>query len=54
LTENSKNFVDDLLFNLPLKIRKPKKKTLDSVLFDEQGKLNPEVVQNLAQIRLGD
>jgi hypothetical protein len=54
LADNSKDFVDDLLFNMPIKVRKPKKKTLDNILFDEQGKLNPEVITTLAQIRLGD
>lgn len=41
LTDQSKDFVDDLLFNLPIKIKKPKKKTLDAVLFNEKGQLNP-------------
>lgn len=41
LPDHSKDFVDDLLFNMPVKVRRPKKKTLDTLLFDEQGKLNP-------------
>jgi hypothetical protein len=28
LKDNSKEFVDDLLFNIPIKVKKPKKKTL--------------------------
>ena len=31
-----------------------KKVTLDSMLFDESGKLNPEVVKSLAQIKIVD
>lgn len=54
LDGQTKNFVDELLFNIPTKPKKQKKVTLDSILFDESGKLNPEVVQSLAQIRLGD
>lgn len=46
--------MDDLLFNIPIKIKKPKKKTLDAVLFNEKGQLNPEIVHGLYQIRLGD
>lgn len=46
--------MDDLLFGIPIKVRKNKKNTLDELLFDEQGKLNPEIITTLAQIRLGD
>jgi hypothetical protein len=34
LTDTSRTFVDNLLFAGPVKSKKPKKKTLDSVLFD--------------------
>ncbi len=54
LPDHSKDFVDDLLFGLPIKVRKNKKNTLDELLFDQKGKLNPEVITTLAQIRLGD
>ena len=54
LTDTSRTFVDNLLFAGPVKSKKPKKKTLDSVLFDSTGKLNPEVYTSLAQIRLRD
>jgi hypothetical protein len=54
LADHSKDFVNDLLFALPIKVRRPKKQTLDQLLFDQQGKLNPEVITTLAQIRLGD
>lgn len=54
LTGDPKDYVDSLIFALPPKPKKPKKKTLDSVLFDQSGKLNPEVVQSLAKIRQGD
>jgi hypothetical protein len=46
--------VDDLLFSMPIKVKRPKKQTLDKILFDQKGQLNPEIITTLAQIRLGD
>lgn len=31
---STKLYVDDLLYNSPIKVRKPKRPNLDSVLFD--------------------
>ncbi len=34
--------------------RRNKKMSLDRILFDEKGRLNPETYATLSQIRLGD
>lgn len=55
LTGNAKEYIDYLfMMGCKKKERKTKKKmTLDRILFDQSGHLNPEIYHTLTQIRQG-
>jgi hypothetical protein len=56
LTGHRREYVDQLsMLDMQAKPKKSKKKmTLDKLLFDHSGRLNPEVYVTLSQIRQGD
>ncbi len=55
LTGNNRQFMDSLSQQVYEKRpRRNKKMSLDRILFDEKGRLNPETYATLSQIRLGD
>lgn len=52
LTGSMRTYVDELLSeSYRNKPKKQKKKTLDNILFDESGHLNPEIYHTLSHIR---
>ena len=55
LSGSSKEYIDYLLMmGCKKKEKKTKKMTLDSILFDQSGHLNPEIYQTLTHMRKGE
>jgi hypothetical protein len=54
MPEASLDYAEQLLHDHPTPTRRPKPPSLNSILFDRTGRLNPEVYAGLAQMRLLD
>lgn len=54
LPDQTRDYAESIMYAERVRPRKPKKVTLDSLLFDRTGKLNPEIYLGLQQITLGE
>jgi hypothetical protein len=54
LPDQTRDYAESILYAEKPKRKTMRKKTLDSILFDKTGKLNPEIYQGLQNLTNGE